>query len=69
MLLSINYPLPVKITYFGHFWNLTEKKQNSRLCSYGNGEDRGQTNAVISIITFSIHVRTYKNVSFYATVL
>jgi hypothetical protein len=58
MLLSINFTLPVTVTYFGHFWNFAEKKQNSKLSAYGHGEGRGQTNAVFSIIIFIIHVRT-----------
>lgn len=58
MLLSINHPFPVTVIYFGHFWNLTEKKQNPKLRAYGHGEDRGQKNAVLSITTFIIHVRT-----------
>jgi hypothetical protein len=69
---NINYPLPVTVTYFGHFWKLTEEKQNSKLRAYGHGEDRGQKNVVLSIITFIIHVRTVQertlSASFYATV-
>jgi len=66
MLLGINYPHSVTVTYSGYFWNLTENKQNSRLRAYGYGEYRGQTDAVISIITFIIHVRTRRHtVSFF----
>jgi len=58
MLLSTNYPLPFTVTYFDHFLILRNRNKiqdYEQTCSYG--EYRGQTNAVISTVTFIIHVR------------